>query len=236
MQAIGLVLVAFAAMVVTMATAYAAGANQLTGFAIGYGSAAAAVIAVARRRLGLATIGLAWPPARFLAAGALIGISLWYVDLQLVEWLPVPEHAPALEREVSQQGLSITLLVIAMMPAATEELVFRGVLARGLATRLPMAVAIAVSAIVFSLIHGNPAQMVSTFPLGLALGFVAIRAGSIAPTVLAHFTNNAVVILISREDLPFVERAVMAHPGVAFAAALVIAAGGIALAARGAVA
>jgi membrane protease YdiL (CAAX protease family) len=232
-QAIVLVAVAFVALLVAIAIARGVGCDQLATFAIAYGAASATMIVYAYRRLDLATIGLALPRARFIAAGAMVGIAMWYVSLRIVEWLPVSLRAPPIERELSDQGLTVTLLVVALAPALTEELVFRGILARGLATRLPMAVAIVLSAIVFSLVHGNAGQIAGTFTLGLVLGFIAIRSGSIVPTAIAHFTNNAIVILLTREDLPLVERTVDAHPDAMLVVALAIVAGGIALAARG---
>jgi len=222
---------AFVALIVAMAIAFAAGCDKLATFAIGYVAAAATVIVYARRRLDLARVGIAWPHARFVVAGALVGISMWYVELRVIDWLPISQRAPALEQELGHQGLAVMLLVIALLPALTEELVFRGVLARGLATCLPALVAITASSIVFALIHGNPPQMIATFLLGCTLGFIAIRSGSIAPTVLAHFTNNALVTLITRDDLDFVVRAIDAHPDVMLVVALALVGAGIALAA-----
>ena len=75
--------------------------------------------------------------------------------------------------------------------------------------------------------------MLGTFPLGLALAFLTIRAKSIVPAMLAHFLNNAIVIVLQRDDLPAIGQVLSDHPGATLGGALVVAAGGLALAARG---
>ncbi len=75
---------------------------------------------------------------------------------------------------------------------------FRGVLARGFATRLPLPFAVLASAALFSAYHMSPVQALPTFVLGAMLAVVAIRGGSIVPTMLAHAINNAIAIVATR--------------------------------------
>ena len=64
----------------------------------------------------------------------------------------------------------------------------------------------------FSAYHLRPEQMVSTFPFGLALAFLALRADSIIPSTLAHVMNNATVILLQRDEVPALDRVLGEHP------------------------
>jgi sodium transport system permease protein len=169
---------------------------------------------------------------RFWFAAVLVGVSAWWVDLQLVLWLKLPGAPEQLEGLVTKSALLPTLLAVALAPAVAEELVFRGVLARSLA-RHSAILAIVVSALAFSAYHVMPQQMVSTFPLGLALGILAIRSGSILPGMLVHFLNNAIVIVLSRDSLPSVSRAFTDHPTGGFAGALALMAVGVALSVKG---
>ena len=183
-------------------------------------------------RLGRFGLGVRPPPARFVIAAVLVGLTAWYIDLQLVLWLQPGGNPARLERLVERSALAPSLVAIALLPAIAEELVFRGVLARALATR-SVGVAIVGSALVFSAYHVLPTQIVATFPLGLALGTMAVRSGSVIPGMIAHFLNNATVIVISRGELRGLDGALVAHPAAAFAFTLAVASLGVALAAKG---
>ena len=75
--------------------------------------------------------------------------------------------------------------------------------------------------------------MVATFPLGLALGVLALRSRSVVPGMIAHLLNNATVIFISRDDLPGLGAAIERSPDGVLVVAIGIALAGVALAAKG---
>lgn len=94
-------------------------------------------------------------------------------------------------------GLIIpALIVIAVLPAIFEEFLFRGVLSRNVRESVGDIRAILITGFCFSLFHGSPEQTVYQFISGCAFSFLAIRAGSILPTILMHFLNNAIIIII----------------------------------------
>ena len=190
-------------------------------------SAALMVVALvpSRRRLGLVR-----PRARYLAAAAMVGISMWYVNLNVVVALGLDQTSPRLEAVVHQPSLALVLLTIALLPAICEELIFRGVLARGLATAMPWPLAAVSSAAVFSLFHMSIVQAVPTFLLGIALGIIATRARSVFPTMLAHAINNAVAITLSRDDFSGAADAITSNPEVALGAGVALTVTGLALA------
>lgn len=92
-------------------------------------------------------------------------------------------------------GFVGVLFVVALLPAVFEEIMFRGVLLSGL-RGFGKTGAILVCGLLFALYHQNPAQTVYQFCCGAAFALVAIRAGSILPTVLSHFLNNAFILLL----------------------------------------
>jgi len=122
-----------------------------------------------------------------------------------------------------------TLVAVAMFPAIGEELVFRGVLARGLARTLVAPLAVLASACAFSAFHMNLAQLLPTFVLGLAFAAIALRADSCVPSMIAHALNNTVALLVTRDAVPGVERALLGHPVTSSIGALAISLVGIAL-------
>ena len=94
-------------------------------------------------------------------------------------------------------GLVGVLFVVALLPAVFEETVFRGVLLSGLKA-FGKTGAILLCGGLFALYHQNPAQTAYQFCCGAAFALVALKAGSILPTALAHFLNNATVILFTK--------------------------------------
>ena len=179
---------------------------------------------------GVARLGLVRPRARFVVAGVLIGVSCWYPSLLLVTRLHPPGDTRTLERLTTHPPLGVTLVVLALLPAIAEELMFRGLLARGLATRMHAIWAILISAAAFGLYHVIPIQMIPTFLLGLGLGVMAVRGDSIVATMLAHALNNTVAILLSRDAVPAASTWIDGHPVATLATSLAVLATGVALA------
>jgi membrane protease YdiL (CAAX protease family) len=87
------------------------------------------------------------------------------------------------------------LVVVALLPALFEELIFRGILLKGLRS-FPVWAAALLCGGLFSIFHMNPAQTLYQFCCGVAFAYVAVRSGSILPTMLMHLLNNGTVILL----------------------------------------
>lgn len=94
-------------------------------------------------------------------------------------------------------GLVANLLVIALTAAVCEELFFRcgmqNLLQRWFRNRHA---AIWVTAVVFSLVHGELFSFVPRVVLGVLLGYLYAYGRSPLPNMLAHFVNNAVVVVL----------------------------------------
>lgn len=99
--------------------------------------------------------------------------------------------------------LSRTFLLVIVAPV-TEEPLFRGVILRGLLSRYRPAVAVALSAMLFALIHANPWQLISAFCLGVVFGWFFLRTGSLLLCVLAHAMSNglSLVATLVPVDIP----------------------------------
>ncbi len=87
--------------------------------------------------------------------------------------------------------LGAVLLVIGLIPAVCEELLFRGLVMRSLERTLGPLSAIVLTGVIFAAYHLNPFTFVPLAVLGAYLGFLAVRSGSIWTSVAAHFYNNA---------------------------------------------
>jgi membrane protease YdiL (CAAX protease family) len=87
-------------------------------------------------------------------------------------------------------------LSMAVMAPVVEELLFRGAI-QGHMLRIGYSpiLAICLSALVFGIVHFNPAQSFFAFLLGLVFGWLYYRTGSVIPGMVAHAINNTVVAL-----------------------------------------
>lgn len=94
-------------------------------------------------------------------------------------------------------GFVGVLYVVAVLPAVLEEMIFRGILFGGLKS-CGRAGAVLVCGALFALYHQSPAQTVYQFLCGAAFALMMLRAGSILPTVLSHFLNNALIIVLDK--------------------------------------
>ncbi len=87
----------------------------------------------------------------------------------------------------------LSLFMIALLPALTEELLYRGVVLNGLRS-LGKWPAILLSSLAFCLMHGNVAQFPYTFLLGVVLGYVMFETSNLVLCFVIHFLNNATVL------------------------------------------
>ena len=117
--------------------------------------------------------------------------------LQLLEKWFGYQNDPILLPNVYGGGIVGVTLVVALLPAIFEELFFRGILLKGLKEYGVWFSALVCGGL-FSLFHQNPAQTVYQFVCGVLFALVAIKSGSIFPTVISHFLNNVVIILLYR--------------------------------------
>ena len=94
-------------------------------------------------------------------------------------------------------GFVGVLLVVAVAPAVFEEIMFRGILLGGLKSFGKVG-SILLCGALFALYHQNPAQTLYQFCCGVAFALVALRSGSVLPTVLSHFFNNALILMLTK--------------------------------------
>lgn len=104
--------------------------------------------------------------------------------------------------------LLIGLLVLAVLPALGEEMIFRGIIQK-LFTHWTKSAhwGIWIAAIIFSAIHLQFYGFLPRMLLGALFGYLLFWSGSLWLPILAHFINNAAVVLLTynhqRRGLPF---------------------------------
>ena len=96
----------------------------------------------------------------------------------------------------SSMELIVALIVIAVLPAIGEELVFRGLIQNELNRWTKnIHVAIWISAVLFSAFHLQFFGFVPRLLLGALFGYLYVWSGNLMMAMLAHFTNNAIAVL-----------------------------------------
>lgn len=92
-----------------------------------------------------------------------------------------------------------TALSVCIAAPVLEEIVCRGYIMRGMLQYIKPWQAIVISAFLFAAIHGNLAQGVIAFILGILLGWVYYRTGSLLMSMMIHFivnTSSTIMALI----------------------------------------
>lgn len=145
-------------------------------------------------------------------------VLFWCVVAALGAIVPsvwLQEHMPELPNVVEGEFDMIMkdrwgYFVVGLLAPLAEEMVFRGAILRSLLRwKQNPWVGIAISALLFAVVHMNPAQMPHAFLIGLLLGWMYWRTNSIVPGVVYHWVNNTVAYILyniyPNPDLTLVE-------------------------------
>ncbi|MDD5854422.1 MAG: ABC transporter permease subunit [Lachnospiraceae bacterium] len=138
-----------------------------------------------------------------LAGSVMIGIAAFVGALILGALLmPIfPESAKGLTQlddMLVNQPVYLLVLVVALMPAIGEELLFRGFVMGTLKKRCRPVVAIGVTTLIFAAYHMSLIKMFTIGIVGLGLTLVTYKTGSIAASMCVHFMNNLLSVLITK--------------------------------------
>lgn len=155
------------------------------------------------RRVDLTTtFQLRRPSMAAMMGGCLIGASAWILAHGLIVWQSQwLGHPPAEADEAARRALTsmppwFVWLVLAVVPAFSEELFFRGFLLSGLRSSMRPMAAILAAGIAFGMFHFLAIRMVTTVGLGVLLGWLTWRSRSIWPSVAAHLLHNGILAVL----------------------------------------
>ena len=120
-------------------------------------------------------------------------IVLSEVDNLFRALLPPPQWLTNLLQDLffRQDRLLSSLFLLVVVAPLTEELLFRGIILRGLLSRFRPWRAVLLTAFLFAALHFNPYQFASALLLGCAFGWLYVRTGSITLCMCAHAFSNA---------------------------------------------
>lgn len=88
------------------------------------------------------------------------------------------------------------MLYVCLLGPITEELLTRGYVLGGLRNRYGTVIPILISSALFTVLHLNIVQGINGFVMGVILGVLYVRTGSIFSCMLAHIINNSVAMVV----------------------------------------
>lgn len=155
------------------------------------------------RRARIADLGLRPAKLRwYLAAG---GVYLIQAIAIVVIFALIDRFVPGINTQEQQsvfdfgkQGLGwwVSFAAAVVVAPILEEIVFRGIIFAGFASRWHPVLAAVISSLAFAFLHGQVNVAIYTFLLGLALCWLYQKSGSIWPGILLHFANNLIAFLL----------------------------------------
>lgn len=181
---------------------------QMLPFALALGLVAVLLPLIERRRiadaLGLSRPGLSPAQWLMLIAGSFVPFALGIGCAYFMPSLGDGAKLVDMWRTMPPATAVAWVLLIGLVPGFCEEMFFRGFMQRRLLARWRPSVAIGVTSLCFAVMHIDPAAAAMAFVLGVWLGIVAWRTGSIRPTIAIHASINsgwnAAQIMLRRSD------------------------------------
>ncbi|MBQ9984303.1 MAG: CPBP family intramembrane metalloprotease [Lachnospiraceae bacterium] len=166
------------------------------------------------------TFALKLPTVKALFGTIILGVGAICFNLLASSLLSMvfPSDSEALDEGYMQllDGVSFVpgLLLMALLPAVCEEILFRGYMFTAFRNRLSLPKAIVIVSILFGISHMSMIKLLPTAILGVALAYMIYKSGSILCSSLIHFLNNgfAVWVLFYGSEITFLNDDTMTVP------------------------
>lgn len=152
-----------------------------------------------RTALSLRRLSLAGLTGTLLVAFAIVFLMIEYSFWQ-DKVMPAPDWMEKIFKDLlstrgkSLPGVLLVVLAISLAPAVCEETLFRGAALSGLRARIGAPGAVILTAVLFGIFHLTIYKLLATALIGLALGYLVVRTGSILSGMLMHALNNGMMI------------------------------------------
>jgi membrane protease YdiL (CAAX protease family) len=147
-------------------------------------------------------VDIGWGPVTWLCC---LGAEIVVGTLIYATHIPITSNVEDVHDIAADRGYVIALLILAVVAAPiVEEIVFRGVVLRGLLEHMGPTGAVTVQACVFGMAHFDPVRGTGNIGLimvlsgvGAALGGAAYLFRRIGPTIIAHAILNAIAMAVA---------------------------------------
>lgn len=149
-------------------------------------------------------IGLQWPTRRALVS--VIPALLIYIFISASLTVLATQFIPGFNaQQVQDVGfdklnqpieLAVAFLALVVITPIVEEVVFRGILFKGLRKRLHFWVSAIFTSVLFAVAHGQWNVALDTFALSIILCYLVEKNQSVVPTILVHGLKNGLAFVL----------------------------------------
>ena len=108
----------------------------------------------------------------------------------------VPESVQEILDMASLVPFGLALLAVAVAPAICEEIIFRGIIGRGLIARYGFVGGVAFTSALFAAVHLAPMQVIGLIPVAIMLHVIYLSTRSFWMPMLLHLLNNTIALLM----------------------------------------
>ncbi len=146
------------------------------------------------------TFALKLPKIKHLLGAVILGVGGICLNLLASGLLTTlfPNDAQGMNEQYMQilDGVSFVqgLLLMALLPAVCEEIMFRGYMLTAFKNKMRFTKAVIIVSLLFGLSHMSMVKLLPTAILGAALAFMIHKSESIVTSSLMHFLNNALAV------------------------------------------
>ena len=127
------------------------------------------------------------------------------LDRIIQTFIPAPEYILDLNGLLQPEtlmGFVLLFIAVSIIAPLGEELLFRGFFQQVLEEHWKdVTRAVLVTALFFAMIHMNPYWFIQIYILGILLGFLAWKTGSVVPSLILHSINNTMAMFFSFVDI-----------------------------------
>lgn len=135
-------------------------------------------------------------PAAWIGFPILAGLLLinWLYHIKLIELVGLSDLLDDSKYSDIFPTYGALILFVAVVPAIFEELAYRGLIQHWLQDALSPTKAVIFASALFSLSHFSVYSFPYLFAVGVLLGWLKLKTGSLYPSILIHFLHNWYVV------------------------------------------
>lgn len=137
-------------------------------------------------------------------AGLGISILADELDRLITLLFPAPEFIAEIAESLRIQSVTDFLFLftgMVIIAPITEEFLIRGFLQSSLEEHQDVTRAVIYASLAWAIIHFVPIWAIQIFIMGIILGVLTWKSGSIIPAIIGHATNNALALLFNNIDV-----------------------------------
>lgn len=127
-----------------------------------------------------------------------VNILTQYINYPIIKFIKLPAGNGTIYN--STYELIITIILLCVIPAMFEEVLFRGIILEELSDRFSSRRgAIFITAAIFAAVHLDFSNLIPQFILGAILCHITLAEKSVLTAMIAHFANNLFSIILREQ-------------------------------------